>query len=110
MGICPVLAAGAEHREAAVVDLDAFGHVEVGVAERDERGDARLVAVDLRLPKIDVGVAEANDGETVAAEPPTTRPLDTSERNADQPLRPSPPALRHPCDARLRRQVRRDPL
>ena len=58
-----------EDRDPADVDVDAFRHVDIGVAERREDGHRRLPVVDGGFPQVEVEIAEDAGGDGPPAQP-----------------------------------------
>ena len=69
----------AEEREAAEVHLDPLGHVHVERGECTKREDRDHVALERRLPQVEVDVAEHGEARHTAAHPKPTFALGRGE-------------------------------
>jgi hypothetical protein len=58
-----------EHGDPAGVDVDAFRHVDIDVAECRDNGHRCLPVVDRDLAQIEVEIGETADGEGPPAQP-----------------------------------------
>ena len=95
-----------KHRKATEIHFDALGHVEIDVAEEDERLQGRNRAAELRLAQVEVCVAEEHEGEPPSWQPPAPRSLGGAEEDPGEVFRPPARTLL----AGSRREVAVDPL
>jgi hypothetical protein len=57
-----------EDRDSADVDVDAFRHVDIGVAEGREGGHGRLPVIDGGLTQVEVEIPEDTGGDRPPAQ------------------------------------------